>query len=133
MNIPDIPNKIKSSRLLGDSRVFYYTILSLACIVSFYLGYMAKEAQGESNLPVIIECPISAYKSLNTPDIDDNIPNTEYDTKTTQYPFIASKNGKNYYPSDCKSAGRINADNIVGFGSYLEAENAGYIRSKLCN
>ncbi len=46
--------------------------------------------------------------------------------------FIASINGKNYYPKDCASAKRIKEENIIWFNSSEEAENQGYAPAKNC-
>ncbi|MSR75988.1 MAG: hypothetical protein EXS68_00135 [Candidatus Ryanbacteria bacterium] len=46
--------------------------------------------------------------------------------------FVASKNGKVYYPKACKSASRIKDENRLFFASALEAEGAGYSRSAQC-
>ncbi len=46
--------------------------------------------------------------------------------------FVASINGKNYYPKDCSSAKRIKEENMIWFGSAEEAEADGYTPAKNC-
>src|SRR3989344_1841885 len=46
--------------------------------------------------------------------------------------FVASINGKNYYPKDCASAKRIKEENMIWFSSAKEAEVSGYTLAKNC-
>ncbi|KKQ92964.1 MAG: hypothetical protein UT16_C0001G0030 [Candidatus Azambacteria bacterium GW2011_GWA2_39_10] len=46
--------------------------------------------------------------------------------------FVASINGKNYYPKDCASAKRIKEENMIWFNSAEEAEADGYALAKNC-
>lgn len=46
--------------------------------------------------------------------------------------FVASKQGKKYFPADCGSAKTIKEENKVFFGSEAEAVAAGYERSLTC-
>ena len=46
--------------------------------------------------------------------------------------FVASINGKNYYPKDCPSAKRIKEENMIWFNSAQEAEADGYAPAKNC-
>lgn len=46
--------------------------------------------------------------------------------------FVASINGKNYYPKDCTSAKRIKEENMIWFSSAEEAEADGYAPAKNC-
>lgn len=47
--------------------------------------------------------------------------------------FVASVNGKNYYPKDCASVKRIKEENMVWFSSAEEAEADGYMPAKNCH
>jgi len=47
--------------------------------------------------------------------------------------FVASINGKMYYPKDCKSANVIKEENRVWFDSAREAESQGYAPAKNCS
>ncbi|MBI2624322.1 hypothetical protein HYW67_02395 [Candidatus Parcubacteria bacterium] len=46
--------------------------------------------------------------------------------------FLASRNGKRYYPKDCASANRIKPENRIWFASIAEAEKAGYTKATNC-
>lgn len=46
--------------------------------------------------------------------------------------FVASINGKNYYPKNCSSAKRIKEENMIWFNSAEEAEADGYAPAKNC-
>lgn len=46
--------------------------------------------------------------------------------------FIASVNGKSYYPKDCPSAKRIKEENKIWFNSNEEAETQGYKLAQNC-
>lgn len=46
--------------------------------------------------------------------------------------FVASKQGKKYFPVDCGTAKSIKEENKVFFGSESEAVAAGYERSLTC-
>ncbi|MBI3305034.1 hypothetical protein HYZ80_01760 [Candidatus Parcubacteria bacterium] len=46
--------------------------------------------------------------------------------------FLASRNGKRYYPKDCASANRIKPENRIWFATIAEAEQAGYTKAANC-
>lgn len=46
--------------------------------------------------------------------------------------FVASINGKKYYPAGCKAANSINKENIIWFTSKKEAREMGYTPSAQC-
>jgi hypothetical protein len=46
--------------------------------------------------------------------------------------FVASKQGKKYFPVNCGSAKTIKEENRVYFGSEVEAQQAGYERTATC-
>lgn len=46
--------------------------------------------------------------------------------------FVASVNGKKYYPAGCKAANRINKENSIWFASEKEALEMGYTPSAQC-
>lgn len=53
-------------------------------------------------------------------------------TSATSGSFVASKQGKKYFPVDCGTAKAIKEENKVYFGSETEAVSAGYERSLTC-
>jgi predicted membrane protein len=56
----------------------------------------------------------------------------ETSTKPSSGSFVASKQGKKYFPVDCGTAKAIKEENKVYFGSEAEAVSAGYERSLTC-
>lgn len=46
--------------------------------------------------------------------------------------FVASINGKAYYPTDCKAAEKIKEENRIWFETTAEAESQGYQPAKNC-
>ena len=46
--------------------------------------------------------------------------------------FVASKQGKKYFPADCGSAKTIKEENRVYFETEVEAQQAGYERTLSC-
>lgn len=53
-------------------------------------------------------------------------------TSASASSFVASKQGKKYFPVDCGTAKAIKEENKVYFGSESEAVSAGYERSLTC-
>ncbi len=103
-------------------------VLTTACLLSFYLGYVAR-AESAKATSVVINCPLEAYiePKTATPNHDNrNI------SKDTGNQFVASKNGTKYYPADCGSVNRIKDENKVYFNSTSAAETAGYSLSATC-
>ena len=47
--------------------------------------------------------------------------------------FVASINGKAYYPKECKAANVIKEENRIWFESAQKAEEEGYVRAKNCH
>jgi hypothetical protein len=46
--------------------------------------------------------------------------------------FVASRNGKKYYPPDCPAANRIKPENRIWFASVREAQETGYEPAANC-
>lgn len=57
---------------------------------------------------------------------------TPAETKDTNHHFIASKNGKTYYPNTCGSYSRIKPENRVYFATESDARAKGLTKSKSC-
>ncbi len=138
MNIPDFPNKIKALahpgiKRLGERRqiIVYMAVLAAACLLSFYLGYVAR-AESAKATSVVINCPLEAYMEPKTADSTSSIPDKRAISLGVGGQFVASKNGAKYYPADCGSANRIKEENKVYFNSTSAAETAGYSLSATC-
>lgn len=127
MNIHDFYNKIKGWGNTDKKTLTFYIILTISCTVSFYLGYLAK-SEAKASSPVVINCPVESYKAQNKPLSQVYKGNATL----SSYEYIASKNGKNYYPLDCQAGSRIKPENIIKFSTKDEAELAGYTLAKTC-
>ena len=57
---------------------------------------------------------------------------TQQEQKTSSE-YVASKNSKVFHKSDCRSAARINSDNLVTFSSREQAISSGRRPCKICN
>jgi hypothetical protein len=66
-------------------------------------------------------------KGIEVVQADTSTPNS-----TSTGSFVASKQGKKYFPVDCGTAKAIKEENKVYFGSESEAVSAGYERSLTC-
>lgn len=138
MTIPDFPNKIKAVSLpiqkrLGERRqiIIYMAVLAVACLLSFYLGYVAR-AESAKATSVVINCPLEAYMEPKTATSIPINPEKRAISIDTSGQFIASKNGTKYYRADCGGANRIKEENKVYFNSANAAEAAGYSLSATC-
>lgn len=122
MNIAQTVEKIKGRQeelLTGLGIV-------LALGLAFGLGCWSR--LGEAPKPVRIEnIPTRARETsyaTNTTPSQVSVPNTGQ--------YVASRNGKKYYPVDCKSANRIKSENRVYFATAALAEAAGYSLTTTC-
>lgn len=127
MSIHNLTNKIKSLLMTDPTRLIYPLIIIGVGICSFGLGrlstYGSSYLQDEGNI-VIIE------KDNLLQNDSEEIINT--DEKDLEKKFVASKNGKMYYPKGCGAANRIKAENEVWFNTENEALKSGYQRSSSC-
>jgi len=103
-------------------------ILVGVTVVSFYLGYVARAESAQAS-PVVINCPANAY--MDAEALSEGMPKTASSLAPASMSadkgaFVASKNGKKYYPTGCSGANRIKEDNKIFFGTRAEAEQAGY-------
>jgi hypothetical protein len=122
---PSIQERAKGM-LAGDIVLFALFILFMG--VSFWLGYLAGEGRGGSDvvitegaLPAAIEAgsaaSISSKPSLSAAG-DGHV--------------VASKNGTRYYYPWCGGVGRIKPENLVSFPSPEAAELAGLTLASGC-
>ncbi len=58
------------------------------------------------------------------------IPNKDAGSPVEDMLYMASRTGQKYYPIDCKT--NIKDENKIYFSSELEAQKAGFDRSKTC-
>ena len=141
MSIHNFANKIKG--WAGERRQILIFIGLLVGVsgLSFYLGYTAR-AEGHKEPLVAINCPVSAYidplamasneKGATQPS-SSPLGASAIGAIQNQGAYVASKNGKKYYPLDCPGAKRIKDDNKVFFETSQSAEAAGYSLGTGCN
>ena len=128
MSIYDFKTNIKG--WVGEHRqkLVFIGVLVVSAGISFYLGYVARAETHKEPL-VAIECPVNAYISPISSDISQSPLST---SKAHSGAYIASKNGKKYYPADCTGASKIKEANRTYFATALLAESAGYARASGC-
>lgn len=104
-------------------------ILLLIFFLGMGIGLLIR--QPESN-PIIIDknvkvgLPFTTNKITQQTELSENLINFSGGN------FVASINGKAYYPKGCKSASIIKEENRIWFESAEEAEGEGYARAKNC-
>jgi len=101
--------------------------VGIGAMICFLLGFIAGSVQ---NPPPITYGTIAPEALKIGDNLASNTP--ENGQKLPQEGYVASVNGKNYYPKDCSAAQRLNQENIISFISVQEAEEAGYKRSNSC-
>lgn len=109
--------------------MFAGSILVLIFFLGMGTGILIR--QPESN-PIIIDKNIK----VGLPNTSDKITQqTEFSENLINFSggnFVASINGKAYYPKGCKSANIIKEENRIWFENAEEAEEEGYVRAKNC-
>jgi hypothetical protein len=74
--------------------------------------------------------PLSDINDVNV--VSRQQSNSETAKQAAEYKYVASKNGKVFHKSSCVWAKKITPENLVGYNSAAEAENAGKRPYKLC-
>lgn len=100
-------------------------IFTLALIFFTGLGLGLLMRQTKST-PIIIDKNVKIGLPERQMELSEN------SGKSSGSNFVASINGKNYYPKDCPSAKRIKEENMIWFNSAEEAEAEGYAQAKNC-
>jgi len=129
MSITNLIDKIKSKTSIDKITILFLFIIMGVGISSFALGRLSTRNDFSKNLE--ISASGLSQKDILTNQIiepaDKTITNTIKEKK-----YVASKNGKMYYPLGCSGANRIKEENEVWFSSEIEAEKSGYTRSSTC-
>jgi hypothetical protein len=110
-----------------------FVIISICLIISAYVIGMlhGRSSLAESQLKVSGALAFEPYDpSLLTPK--SNTP-AGIGVSSGAKNFVASANGKSYYPVNCKAASRIKEENRVWFASVAEAESQGLTPSTQCS
>jgi len=102
-----------------------YAILALVFLVGLGIGFLINNNEPSQ---IIIDKNIK----IGLPDSDSSqvIDANNYKILGN---FLASINGKAYYPKDCAAANRIKEENRIWFNTKEEAELQGYQPAQNCN
>lgn len=133
----DLKSKYTNSIEFGKKYqdvIFAVLILILAFSAGLGLGLLIRP---KNPAPIIIDKNVKIGLPAGRQGLPKNIPigeNGGLDSAKTAFfgNFVASINGKNYYPKDCSSAKRIKEENMIWFNSPEEAEADGYAPAKNC-
>jgi len=129
MSINNFFNKIKGKYGIDNITIMYLFVIIGVGVSSFLLGRLSIETTQIKGTEVSI---------INTKDVPTTITDNKFnlnisiDNPVKEKRYVASKNGKLYYPSACKGAQRIAEKNRVWFDSLSEAEKLGYTLSPNC-
>lgn len=102
-------------------------ILVLVFSIGLRLGLLMRP---NKTAPIIIDKNVKIGLTKNIPIVENG--GLNFAETTALGDFVASINGKNYYPKDCASAKRIKEENTIWFTSAEEAEADGYAPAKNC-
>ncbi len=132
MSIHNITEKIKSLRRGLHESTITVVVIVLVSLGSFFLGRFSNSKNIDEN-KVLSDNKIIDSKT-NVENSDEII---EYTKKVPQVnkeegKYLASKNGKMYYPVSCKSASRIKEKNRVYFINENDAKYLGYRKAENC-
>lgn len=104
-------------------------ILVLASIFSVGLG-IGLLIKPNKSAPIIIDKNIKVGLPAQTDISERQTGFTQRQSNAGN--FVASINGKSYYPKDCPSSKRIKEENKIWFNSAKEAEIQGYKPAQNC-
>ncbi len=108
----------------------YTVIAALVLVLVFFLGLeIGLLVKPNNPTPIIIDKNVKIGLS-NRSDLTGQ--KTELSGNFVGGNFVASINGKAYYPKGCKSANIIKEENKIWFESAEEAEADGYAPAKNC-
>lgn len=105
-----------------SERWFIPLSITLLTLMSFGLGRISANTHPE---------PVTIQGALERPELSqESVGNSQAALLGS---FVASKNGKKYYPLSCGGAKRIKEENKIYFATTEEAERAGYGKALNCS
>lgn len=108
-------------------------VATLILILIFFLGVgLGLLIRRPKNNPIIIDKNIKVGLPFKPSKITQKTEFSENLINFTGGNFMASINGKAYYPKNCKAANVIKEENRIWFESAKEAEEDGYMLAKNC-
>lgn len=135
MSINHFFNKIKSKSGIDNTTILYFLIIIGVGIASFGLGQLSVPSSSNSNETNNIITDNPNTNSLNNSSNEIKIIDTNKNIsteKTGEKMYVASKNGKLYYPVNCSGASRIKEENKVWFATTTDAEKSGFTYASSC-
>lgn len=132
----NVRNKIKTRvallRIMPDlSLRLTFVLISLSLVIaSFFLGDMHGRSESAAG-------QLAVTNTLEFVPWSDTVLHPEHGDNTASVGaiaqnFVASANGKLYYPANCKSAARIKEENRVWFATAEDAKREGLLPAKNC-
>ncbi len=109
-----------------QNTIFAVLILMLVFSIGLGLGLLIRP---NKPVPIIIDKNVKIGLPARQAEFSEN---SGKSFNFSGGSFVASINGKNYYPKDCLSAKRIKEENMIWFSSAQEAEADGYALAKNC-
>jgi hypothetical protein len=133
MSIHNIANKIKGGGPIDKSLIMYLFVILGVGGSSFVLGRLSVvpvQAASDQGIQIIhMDNTQSGYQTHSKKSIaSSDTPSLETAGKN----YVASKNGKLYYPVSCSGAKRIATKNQVWFKNSSDAETSGYTKASSC-
>mgnify|MGYP001256777983 CR=1 FL=1 len=130
MSITNLLDKIKGKIDIDKSTFLFLFIIIGVGVSSFALGRLSINNDYDQK----IELSASAINQniITTDKKGESVRITTKDDEIKERRYVASKNGKMYYPLGCASAKRIKPENEVWFSTETEAIKSGYTKSSMC-
>ena len=136
MSIHDLYHKIKGEIGLDNMTIMYLLVLVGVGIAAFGLGRLSVGTDSNEHKDISITQAASSnslYKGSSKQSLSSDRDASSKEGQTgIEGNFVASKNGKLYYPSGCKGANRIKEENRVWFSTREDAESLGYTWATSC-
>ncbi len=117
--------KIKS---FARTQEFEDRYIIFLIIISGFTGFLLGRMSTKSPIMPLVEVK-GEILGESTPR---TVETAEKEVVDRQRPFLASKNGTKYYPSDCSGANKILTENRIWFETEEDAVIGGYERSLTC-
>lgn len=137
MSIQDIPKKIKGVYEESPNILPISAIITLVGFGCFLLGGLSVDMSiGKNTVRIVDSKTNEPYKIIDNSNKIINVENESMYNNSQSASlgvYVASKNGKLYYTSDCKAAGRLSEKTKISWNTKEEAEIAGYVFAESCN
>lgn len=132
MSIHDWADKIKGKTGIDNTTFLYLFLIIGVGVASFGLGRLSTDASPKEVKGIEISQQASAARTISNTSSRNIVSTTNTMELSSGKKYVASKNGKLYYPSTCKGANRIKEENKVWFDNASEAESLGYTWATSC-